>query len=102
MWLDIQVPADCRLVEIVRLHDEGKTNTEISKRIGYSIPIVSHLLASIGRKANHSRQVDERHEHILRLRKNGLTYREIGQKVGLTFQAVFNCCKKNGLTQPKE
>lgn len=79
-------------VEQIRtLREEGKSYSEISELIGIPILNVRRVISinypALAKNAQTIRN-RERNQHIVSLRKQGLTYREIASQVGLRSETV--------------
>ena len=88
-----------RDADIIRLHGEGKVTDEIWRELGLSERIVSRILKKAGltpnmnihgEAGNGRRRLTAAHiEEARRLRAEGLSYREIGERLGLPRKTVW-------------
>lgn len=75
--------------KIQRQANNGRTSAQIARNLGcceYLVHKARHVLDCVGRTGGASKQV--RNERVIALRRTGLRYREIGNKLGITKQRV--------------
>lgn len=86
---------------VIDLYNSGQSIRSIADSTGLTLPTLRHIINKNRHKLTETpllRYYNRFHTHdtdILRLRADGLKYREIAKKLGCSYYSVVRLCKKN-------
>lgn len=82
------------------MYKRGYTDQQIAKALCYTESYISNVRRKLGYKAKHQGRPYKYNQvaiaSMMEMRRQGMSYRKISERMGIDRNTIFNCVKREG------